>query len=167
MRYLDLFCGIGSFHQVLSETGAECVAACDSDPHARATYEAWHGITPHGRVEDMREDELPDYDMVAAGFPCQPFSQAGHRKGFADKRGHDVRGGDALRGTYVLPRRSTRERRVSPITRQGSHLCRHQAAPRGAGLPGLARSAQGIQLRHPPDATAALHRGDTQRRPAR
>ncbi len=86
MKYVDLFCGVGAFHEVLGPTD-ECVAACDSDAHARKVYEAWHGLEPHGRIEDIHAPSLPQYDMVAAGFPCQPFSQAGRGKGFNDKRG--------------------------------------------------------------------------------
>jgi DNA (cytosine-5)-methyltransferase 1 len=87
VRYLDLFCGIGSFHDVLQKHGAVCVGACDSDSHARATYQSWHGIEPAGRIEDMVAEELPEYDLICAGFPCQPFSLAGHQLGFSDERG--------------------------------------------------------------------------------
>ena len=87
MRYIDLFCGVGSFHEVLQKRGDVCVGACDSDAHARQVYKAWHGFEPSGKIEDLDAKTLPEYDMVAAGFPCQPFSQAGRGKGFEDKRG--------------------------------------------------------------------------------
>lgn len=87
MRYIDLFCGVGSFHEVLQKRGHVCVGACDSDTHAREVYKLWHGFEPSGKIEDMDAKTLPEYDMVTAGFPCQPFSQAGRGKGFEDKRG--------------------------------------------------------------------------------
>ncbi len=88
LRYIDLFSGIGSFHHVLTnEHGAECVLASDSDAHARATYQAWYGKEAAGRIEDIDVDKLPEYDLVCAGFPCQPFSLAGHQRGFDDERG--------------------------------------------------------------------------------
>ena len=88
LRYIDLFSGIGSFHHVLSgEHGAECVLASDIDPHAQQTYKAWYGMDVAGGIENIDADTIPDYDLVCAGFPCQPFSLAGRQLGFADERG--------------------------------------------------------------------------------
>ena len=88
LRYVDLFAGIGSFHHVLSgENSAECVLASDSDPHAQETYKAWYGMDVDGRIEDINVNSIPPYDLVCAGFPCQPFSLAGHQRGFEDERG--------------------------------------------------------------------------------
>jgi DNA (cytosine-5)-methyltransferase 1 len=87
MKFIDLFCGIGSFHQSFKELGWECVMASDIDKHARNTYHANHGLEPLGDVVDIKPEDVPAHDVVCAGFPCQPFSIAGQHKGFDDKRG--------------------------------------------------------------------------------
>lgn len=88
MRFIDLFCGIGGFHQALARLGMECVFACDKDPHCRRSYEKNYGISPAPDVLDVDVDSLPDFDVLCAGFPCQSFSKAGHRLGFSDDRGN-------------------------------------------------------------------------------
>lgn len=87
MRYIDLFCGMGSFHQSFNQLGWTCVMACDINPSARKTYTANHGLEPLGDICDIDPDSIPEYDLVCAGFPCQPFSQAGQHRGFDDTRG--------------------------------------------------------------------------------
>lgn len=87
MRYIDLFCGMGSFHQSFNQLGWTCVMACDINPSARKTYTANHGLQPLGDICDIDPDSIPEYDLVCAGFPCQPFSQAGQHRGFDDTRG--------------------------------------------------------------------------------
>lgn len=87
MRYIDLFCGMGSFHQSFNHLGWTCVMACDINPSARKTYTANHGLEPLGDICDIDPDSIPEYDLVCAGFPCQPFSQAGQHRGFDDTRG--------------------------------------------------------------------------------
>ncbi|MDC1420241.1 DNA cytosine methyltransferase [Euryarchaeota archaeon] len=83
MRFIDLFCGIGGFHSALSNLGHECVFACDNDVHAAAMYEINFGISAHS---DIRECiDLPDFDILCAGFPCQPFSKSGSQSGFKDE----------------------------------------------------------------------------------
>ena len=83
MRFVDLFCGIGGFHAALSELGHECVFACDIDENARDVYETNFGLRPEG---DIREcNNLPDFDILCAGFPCQPFSKSGSQEGFEDE----------------------------------------------------------------------------------
>lgn len=85
--YVDLFSGMGSFHYSLSrQTGFSCVAASDICEPARRVYGANHGLKPFGDICDIDPAELPPFDIVCAGFPCQPFSQAGHRRGFDDSR---------------------------------------------------------------------------------
>lgn len=86
-RFIDLFAGIGGFHQALSSLGGECVFASEKDSHARATYAANFDIDPDFFNDDIRKisaDDVPEHDILCAGFPCQPFSQAGHKKGFSD-----------------------------------------------------------------------------------
>lgn len=82
--YIDLFCGIGGFHQGMSKLGGECLYACDIDPDCRKTYEANYGIRPDGDITKVSAEEIPPHDVLCAGFPCQAFSKAGNRLGFAD-----------------------------------------------------------------------------------
>lgn len=87
MKYIDLFCGIGSFHQSFKSLGWECVMASDIEPHARNTYKRNHGLEPLGDVTLIDPKDVPAHDIVCAGFPCQPFSIAGKQQGFEDQRG--------------------------------------------------------------------------------
>lgn len=91
--FIDLFAGIGGFHLAMESLGGVCVFASEIDPYARKTYEHnFKKISPqlfenHLFNDDIRKitpNDLPDFDVLCAGFPCQPFSQAGHRRGFDD-----------------------------------------------------------------------------------
>ncbi len=82
MRFVDLFCGIGGFHAALSQLGHECVFACDIDPEAAHMYEKNFGINPHYDIRECKN--LPDFEILCAGFPCQPFSKSGFQQGFND-----------------------------------------------------------------------------------
>jgi DNA (cytosine-5)-methyltransferase 1 len=87
IKYIDLFCGIGSFHYSFEKLGFECVMACDINKSARNNYKLNHDVEPLGDICDIDPDDIDPYDILCAGFPCQPFSQAGKQKGFKDKRG--------------------------------------------------------------------------------
>lgn len=96
--FIDLFAGIGGFHIAMESLGGKCVFASEKDPHARKTYEHnFRSITPELFDNGMFNDDirkvdpadLPDFDILCAGFPCQPFSQAGHKRGFNDRRDSD------------------------------------------------------------------------------
>lgn len=87
LRYIDLFCGIGSFHMSFSKLGFECVMACDINKAVRDTYKENYGVTPLQDIVDIDPKKIPDHDILCAGFPCQPFSQAGKQRGFKDNRG--------------------------------------------------------------------------------
>jgi DNA (cytosine-5)-methyltransferase 1 len=82
MRFVDLFCGIGGFHAALSQLGHECVFACDADADAAEMYEKNFGIAAHHDVRECKD--LPDFEILCAGFPCQPFSKSGSQQGFND-----------------------------------------------------------------------------------
>ncbi len=87
LSFIDLFAGIGGFHVALNALGCECVFASEKDNHARTTYAKNFSVTPGQFNDDIRKieaDDIPDHDILCAGFPCQPFSQAGHKKGFDD-----------------------------------------------------------------------------------
>lgn len=88
MKVLSLFSGIGGFDLALKNQGHEIVGACEIDEYARQIY-ATHfpGIPIHPDATKINAAELPDFDLLVAGFPCQSFSIAGNRKGFEDTRG--------------------------------------------------------------------------------
>lgn len=81
MKFIDLFAGLGGFHQALSRRGAECVFASELNPHLSTLYYKNFGIKPHGDIRDVDLSTIPDHDILCAGFPCQPFSKAGVQKG--------------------------------------------------------------------------------------
>lgn len=87
LKFIDLFAGIGGFHLALSNLGAKCVFASEKDKFARQTYEENFDTANFEFNDDIRKispDQIPDHDVLCAGFPCQPFSQAGLKKGFKD-----------------------------------------------------------------------------------
>lgn len=85
--FIDLFAGIGGFHQAAAAFNGQCVFACEIDPHARKAYEANYGIQPFGDIKTLNSKDIPNHDILFAGFPCQPFSIIGEMKGFDDTRG--------------------------------------------------------------------------------
>lgn len=96
--FIDLFAGIGGFHQAMHSVGMECVFASEWDKYARLSYEAnYKEIAPNlfeNNYQYFNEDitkqdpkSIPSFDVCCGGFPCQPFSIAGLRKGFEDTRG--------------------------------------------------------------------------------
>lgn len=104
-KFIDLFAGIGGFHLAFHNAGGECVFASEKDPYARQTYyENFKHISPglfndkflsnsplfNDDITKASLDEVPDHDILCAGFPCQPFSQAGYKRGFDET--HESRG---------------------------------------------------------------------------
>lgn len=87
IRFIDLFCGLGGFRVALEALGAECVFSSDIDKYARETYKENFGEYPIGDITEVDEKEIPEHDILCAGFPCQPFSIGGKRLGFEDTRG--------------------------------------------------------------------------------
>lgn len=86
LKFIDLFCGIGGFHLALQGL-ATCVLACDIDEKCRQVYATNFGITPHQDITTLKTDDIPDFDILCGGFPCQAFSHAGSQAGFQDTRG--------------------------------------------------------------------------------
>lgn len=86
-KYIDLFSGIGGIRIPFDELGGECVLSSEIDKYAKKTYEAFFQDSVSGDVANINVKDVPDFDILLAGFPCQPFSQAGHKKGFDDTRG--------------------------------------------------------------------------------
>lgn len=87
LKYADLFCGIGGFHQAASSLGMECVFACDIDDDCRKAYKENYGLEPASDIRKVEPGDIPAIDLLYAGFPCQPFSIIGSREGFSDARG--------------------------------------------------------------------------------
>lgn len=86
-KFIDLFAGIGGIRIPFDELGASCVFSSEIDKFAQQTYYANYQDMPHGDITKIHENEIPNFDILLAGFPCQPFSNAGHKKGFKDTRG--------------------------------------------------------------------------------
>jgi len=95
-KFIDLFAGIGGFHLAFDNVGGKCVWVSEWDKHARQTYEAnfkdkdpslFSGDKFAGDITKVNPKDIPDFDILTGGFPCQPFSQAGKKKGFEETRG--------------------------------------------------------------------------------
>ncbi len=86
-KFIDLFSGIGAFHQALESLGGECVFASDIDKYAIETYYENYHMDSNFNIRDVKEEDIPEHDVLCGGFPCQAFSTAGHKKGFEDTRG--------------------------------------------------------------------------------
>ena len=85
MRFIDLFAGIGGFRIALEEFGHKCVFSSEMDKYCQKVYEDNFKDTPSGDITQISENNIPDFDILTAGFPCQPFSYAGRQEGFNDK----------------------------------------------------------------------------------
>ena len=93
IKFIDLFAGIGGFHLALKSLGMECVFTSEIDEFAKKTYAAnfkdKYLNNPNlfaGDIWKVDFKKIPDFDILCAGFPCQPFSQAGQKKGFKDNK---------------------------------------------------------------------------------
>ena len=104
LKFIDLFSGIGGFHTALHQLGNECVFASEIDEEARKIYRSnFYNISPalfennyfNDDIRKISASEIPDFDILCAGFPCQPFSQAGRKRGFSD-------GSDSERGNLFF-----------------------------------------------------------------
>ena len=80
--FIDLFAGIGGMRIAFENAGGQCVFSSEWDKDSQKKYEANFGEIPHGDITKIHTDEIPDFDVLLAGFPCQPFSTIGQRAGF-------------------------------------------------------------------------------------
>ncbi len=93
LNYIDLFCGIGGFRLAMEDAASrikletDCVFSSDIDEECRRAYCSNFSEMPWGDITSINASEIPDHDILLAGFPCQPFSIIGHMKGFEDTRG--------------------------------------------------------------------------------
>ena len=85
--FIDLFAGIGGIRTGFERAGARCVFSSEWDEYCQNMYEANFGERPVGDITKVLADDIPDHDILTAGFPCQSFSVIGNRLGFADTRG--------------------------------------------------------------------------------
>ncbi|TAE33181.1 MAG: DNA cytosine methyltransferase [Candidatus Kapaibacterium sp.] len=86
-KFIDLFAGIGGFRLAFQNLGGQCVFTSEWDEYSKKTYHANFGEMPFGDITQINEFQVPEHDILAAGFPCQAFSIAGRREGFEDTRG--------------------------------------------------------------------------------
>jgi len=84
-RFIDLFAGVGGMRLAFDSVGGNCVFSSEWDKHAVQTYFTNFGEIPYGDITTISEKTIPDFDVLSAGFPCQPFSSIGKREGFAHK----------------------------------------------------------------------------------
>ncbi len=83
--FIDLFAGIGGFRIAMQDLGGKCLFSSEIDKYAKLTYDLNFGEVPFGDITKIDENDIPDHDVLCAGFPCQAFSIAGKRKGFKDE----------------------------------------------------------------------------------
>ena len=88
MKFIDLFAGIGGLRLGFEKAGGECVFSSEIDKYAKITYELNFREKPAGDIRQIKSKDIPKHDILLAGFPCQPFSVAGERKGLKDVRGN-------------------------------------------------------------------------------
>ena len=99
--FIDLFSGIGGMRLGLEAMGGRCAFSCEVDPHAQKTYRSWFGDDAAGDVTELTQaSDIPRHDLLAAGFPCQPFSLAGVSKKNSLGREHGFK--DRTQGTLFF-----------------------------------------------------------------
>jgi DNA (cytosine-5)-methyltransferase 1 len=98
--FIDLFAGIGGLRQGIEKAGGRCVFSSEWDKYSQKTYAAWFGETPHGDIRAIEPKDIPNHDLLVAGFPCQPFSIAGVSKKISLGREHGFK--DATQGTLFF-----------------------------------------------------------------
>lgn len=87
ITFIDLFAGLGGFRLGLEKVGANCVFSSEIDENVRQVYKKNFNELPSGDITKIQADNVPDHDVLCAGFPCQPFSISGKQEGFNDTRG--------------------------------------------------------------------------------
>ena len=82
IKFIDLFAGIGGTRLGFERAGFKCVFSSEWDKDCQKTYKENFGEVPYGDIEKLDSDDIPDFHVLVAGFPCQPFSSIGKREGF-------------------------------------------------------------------------------------
>ena len=84
--FIDLFSGIGGFHQAMTRLGGRCVFASEIDNFCNETYKKNYGINSAVNIKEVNEKtDIPPHEVLCAGFPCQAFSKAGKQQGLEDE----------------------------------------------------------------------------------
>lgn len=124
-KFIDIFAGIGGFRIGLERAGGRCVFTSEWDRFAQKTYQTWFGETPHGDIREVDPVSIPDHDLLAAGFPCQPFSIAGVSKKKSLGREHGFL--DRTQGTlfFHLAKIMEVKRPPAAILENVKNLCSH------------------------------------------
>ncbi len=125
LRFIDLFCGIGGFRLAFERAGAQCVFSSDWDKFSRQTYAANFGETPHGDIHSVAVADIPKFDILCGGFPCQPFSLAGVSKKNSLGRKHGFE--DAKQGNLFFSIADILDHHQPPafVLENVKHLVRH------------------------------------------
>ena len=87
MKFIDLFAGIGGFRYALESLGCKCIFSSEWDKYCQESYKLNFNETPYGDITQIDEKDIPSFDILCGGFPCQPFSVSGKQRGFSDTRG--------------------------------------------------------------------------------
>jgi len=125
LTFIDLFAGIGGTRLAFEKAGCKCVFSSEWDKFAQQTYEANFGEKPHGDIRKIPSSEIPDHDILVAGFPCQPFSISGVSKKNALGKPHGF--DDPTQGTlfFELKRIINDKRPMAFLLENVKHLKRH------------------------------------------
>lgn len=86
-KYIDLFAGIGGFRYAFDKVGFECIFSSEFNSNCQHVYEKNFKEMPYGDITKIDPNNIPDFDILCGGFPCQPFSISGLKRGFEDTRG--------------------------------------------------------------------------------
>ncbi len=125
LRFIDLFCGIGGFRIAFEQAGARCVFSSDWDKFSQQTYAANFGETPHGDIHSVAVADIPKFDILCGGFPCQPFSLAGVSKKNSLGRKHGFQ--DVKQGNLFFSIADILDHHQPPafVLENVKHLVRH------------------------------------------
>ena len=125
LHFIDLFCGIGGFRLAFERAGARCVFSSDWDKFSCQTYAANFGDTPHGDIHSVAVADIPKFDILCGGFPCQPFSLAGVSKKNSLGRKHGFQ--DVKQGNLFFSIADILEHHQPPafVLENVKHLHRH------------------------------------------
>jgi len=111
--FIDLFAGIGGLRLGMERNGGRCVFSCEWDKYAQKTYQTWYGELPEGDIREINPHDIPDHDVLTAGFPCQPFSIAGVSKKNSLGMAHGFK--DATQGTLFFHLAKVIEAKRPPV----------------------------------------------------